>query len=115
VTVAFDVHGGGNASRVACGARHHFRTYAAGATLSFTGRVQPPPTGSWDVKLHSKICQGGSYQDFVKVDAHVNKHTGAFHGTFSAPAPGLYEFEAVLYLGGAETPTESGNVDLETH
>jgi len=115
VSVTLDIHGGGNASLVACGSPHHFRTYAAGSTLSFSGTVQPPPTGQWQVKLHSKICQGGTYQDFIKVDAHVNRRTGAFHGTFSAPPPGLYEFEAVLYLGGTESADESGNVDLKTH
>lgn len=113
-SVTFDLHGGGNTSKVACGDLHHFRTYAAGSSLSFTGRVQPVPSGHWTVKLHIKICQGGSYQDFSKVDAHINSHTGAFHGSFSAPSSGLYEVRAVLYLGTAES-TESDKVHLKTH
>jgi hypothetical protein len=111
--VTLDIHGGGNAFLAACGPRKHFRTYPAGSSLSFTGTVRPPPTGQWKVELHTKICQGGVYQDFIKYDAHINKRTGALYGTFSAPPRGLYEFEAVLYLGGTESTYESSNVDLE--
>jgi hypothetical protein len=113
VPMTLDLHGGGNASLVACGSRHHFRTYAGGSTISFTGRVRPLPGRQWKVELHTKICQGGVFQDFLKYDAHINPSTGAFYGTFRAPPRGLYEFESVLYLGGNETPTESDNVSIE--
>jgi hypothetical protein len=107
------VHGGGNASLVACGDTHHFRTYGVGASLSFSGAVQPVPSGQWKVKLHIKVCQGGAYQDFAKIDAHENQSTGTFHGNFSAPPPGLYEVRAVLYLGLTES-TQSDKVHLES-
>jgi hypothetical protein len=113
VSVTFVVHGGGNASLVACGDMHHFRTYGVGASLSFSGAVQPVPSGQWKIKLHIKVCQGGAYQDFAKIDAHENHSTGAFHGTFSAPPSGLYEVRAVLYLGATES-TESDKVHLES-
>jgi hypothetical protein len=112
-SVSFIVHGGGNASVLACGDMHHFRTYSAGASLSFSGTVRPVPGGQWKVKLHIKICQGGAYQDFAKLDAHENHTTGAFHGSFKAPQPGLYEVRAVLYLGTSES-TESDKVHVET-
>jgi hypothetical protein len=112
-SVTLDIHAGGNASLMACGSQQHFRTYAAGTVLSFTGAVQPVPSEPWGVKLHFKICQGGAYQDFSKVDAHTNNGTGAFHGTFSAPPRGLYEVEAVLYLRGTESAPESSNVNLK--
>jgi hypothetical protein len=113
VPITLDLHGGGNASLLACGAQHHFRTYAGGSSIAFTGRVRPRPSGQWKVELHTKICQGGVFQDFLKYDAHINPRTGAFYGTFRAPPRGLYEFESVLYLGSTETATESDNVSIE--
>jgi hypothetical protein len=115
ISVTLDVHGGGNASLAACGATQHFRTYPGGSSLSFTGNVRPAPSRQWKVELHFKICQGGVYQDFTawKTDAHINPRTGAFYGSFGAPPRGLYEIEAVLYLGSTETANESANVNVE--
>ncbi|MHB8658649.1 MAG: hypothetical protein ACYC91_11965 [Solirubrobacteraceae bacterium] len=101
------LHGGGNATISACGATHHYRTYAAGSPVSYSGSVQPVPAGRWKVKLHIKVCQGGSFADFAKVEAVRDKRTGTFTGTLNAPAAGEYSVRAVLYVDGtarAESP-----------
>lgn len=112
-SVSLHVYGGGNAYLDACGNLHHFRTYPAGTALKFTGAVAPVPAGRWKVELHITICQGGAYQDFEKIDAHINPANGAFDGTFSAPPSGLYDVIPVLYLGSVESK-EGDDVHIET-
>lgn len=111
--VSLDVHGGGNSYVVECGYLHHFRTYPTGSTLSFTGAIRPVPRGPWKVELHIKVCQGGAWQDFEKIEAQLNTRTGAFHGTFIAPASGMYDVIPVLYLGSVESK-QGDDVHVET-
>lgn len=101
-TVTLVLHGGGNAAIPACGAEHHYRTYARGTPVVFSGTVRPVPSGTWKVKLKIKVCSGGSFGDFVKIDATRDKHHGTFTGSFPAPATGLYEARAELYLGDSD-------------
>jgi hypothetical protein len=77
---------------------HHYRVYAAGATISYSGAVRPVPSEHWKIKLKLKVCSGGVFVDLVKVQAIRDKHTGAFHGSFPAPAAGDYEARAELYV-----------------
>jgi len=102
ITIALVLHGGGNAAIQACGSEHHYRTYAVGTTVAFSGTVSPIPSGRWKVKLKVKVCSGGSYSPFAKLDALRDKHTGTFSGSFQAPAAGVYDARAVLYLAGSE-------------
>jgi len=101
VSIAFTLRGGGNTSTRACGATHHYRTYASGAPVSFVGTVHPVPTGRWKVKLKIKICDGSSFRSFAKVDAQRRGSQGAFSGRFPAPPTGRYSIRAELYLSGA--------------
>lgn len=103
------LHGGGRATISACGSSHRYRTYPTGSSISFSGKVTPVPSGHWKVKLHLKACRGGSFTDFAKLDSRRDKHTGAFSGTFSAPAPGRYSVHAVLYLGGSPSTKSLGH------
>jgi len=100
ITYAISIllHGGGSLHARACGAAHHFRTYATGAPVRVTGTVRPIPTGSWKVKIKIKVCHGGSFGDFIRLDASRDKHHGTFSGSFPAPAPGDYEARAELYV-----------------
>ncbi len=101
VSIAFTLRGGGNTSTRACGATHHYRTYASGAPVSFVGTVHPVPTGRWKVKLKIKVCDGASFRSFAKVDAQRRGSQGAFSGGFPAPPTGRYSIRAELYLNGA--------------
>ncbi len=101
VSIAFTLRGGGNTSLRACGATHHYRTYASGAPVSFVGTVHPVPTGRWKVKLKIKVCDGASFRSFAKVDAQRRGSQGAFSGGFPAPPTGRYSIRAELYLSGA--------------
>jgi hypothetical protein len=95
--------GGSNATLSACGVLHHYRVYAAGTTISYSGTVTPVPTGHWKVKLKIKVCSGGTFIDLVKVDASRNDRTGVFRGTFPAPPTGDYEARAELYVADIRT------------
>ena len=97
------LHDGSNVSIAACGAEHHYRAYAVGATVKYSGAVSPIPSGRWKVKLKIKVCTGGRFTDVGKIEALRNKHTGAYSGSFQAPAAGIYEARATLYLNGAES------------
>lgn len=97
-SISLRLHGGGSATISACGVTHHYRTYAVGATVSFSGKVSPRPSGTWKVKVKIKVCTGGAFQDFTKIDAQRDKHHGTFSGTFPAPAAGLYAARAELYV-----------------
>jgi hypothetical protein len=109
-----DLHGGGDAMVSACGETHHYRTYAAGTTIAYTGTVSPIPQARWKVKLQIKICAGGTYIDVMKLDATRNKHTGAFSGTFTALPGGLYYARAELYVNDSEI-SDSDKVHFKTH
>lgn len=100
-TVVLIVHGGGTAEMSACGSRHHYRTYASGATVVYSGTVHPIPSGIWKVKLKIKVCSGGAFQYFTKLVAVRDKHFGTFRGTFPAPAAGIYELRATFYVHDA--------------
>jgi hypothetical protein len=93
---------------------HHFRTYAAGASLAFRGSVNPIPSARWKVKLKIKVCARGQFQDFTKFDVSTNKHRSTFKGTFAAPPAGLYYVRADLYVNGAVT-AESDKTHFSTH
>jgi hypothetical protein len=97
------LRGGSNASLTACGVVHHYRAYAAGTTVSYSGTVTPVPSGHWKVKLKIKVCSGGAFVDLIKVEATRDKHTGAFAGSFPAPAAGDYEARAELYVADVRT------------
>lgn len=96
------LHGGRSVSLRACGGEHHYRAYAAGATVRYSGTVSPIPTGRWKVKLKIKVCTGGTFTDAGKIEAMRDEHTGAFTGSFQAPGAGAYEARALLYLNGSE-------------
>lgn len=100
--VSIRLHGGSNATLTACGLQHHDHLYAPGSTIVFSGAVSPVPQVRWKVKLKIKVCRDGSYLDLGKFQVPVNKRTGTFSGSFPAPAPGLYEVTARLYLTGRE-------------
>lgn len=100
-SLTLTLRGGSNASLTACGRLHHYRVYDAGTTISYSGRVTPVPSGHWKVKLKIKVCSGGGFVDMVKVQATRDKHTGAFAGSFPAPAAGDYEARAELYVADA--------------
>lgn len=110
--ISVDLHGGGDVTVTACGETHHYRTYAARSRIAYTGTVSPIPHRAWKVKLKIKICRGGSFVDYEKLDATRNKHTGAFSGTFKAPRAGLYYARADLYLNGSES-SESDHVHFK--
>lgn len=101
-TVALRLHGGGNATVVACGASHHDKVYASGSTIHLTGAVTPVSPSHWKVKIKIKVCQNGAWVDMVKFQVPVNKRTGTFGGRFAAPAPGLYAATARLYITDVE-------------
>jgi hypothetical protein len=97
-SLTLTLRGGSNASLTACGRLHHYRVYEAGTTIRYSGTVTPVPSGHWKVKLKIKVCTGGVFVDMVKVQAIRDKHTGAFAGSFPAPAAGDYEARAELYV-----------------
>ncbi|MHB8659770.1 MAG: hypothetical protein ACYC91_17845 [Solirubrobacteraceae bacterium] len=99
--ISLVLHGGGDATSTACGATHHYRTYAIGAQVRFSGTVQPIPSGTWKVKLSIKVCAGGGFSDFTKIDVQRDKHRGTFSGSFPAPAAGRYSVRAELYVNGS--------------
>jgi hypothetical protein len=84
---------------------HHYRAYAAGTTISYSGTVAPIPSGHWKVKIKIKVCSGGAFVDLVKIEATRDRHTGAFAGSFRAPAAGDYEARAELYVADTRTAT----------
>lgn len=112
-TVTLVLHGGGNASLSACGETHHYRTYAAGSPVTFSGTVKPVPGGHWKVKLRIKVCQGQTFTDFAKIPAQKGP-SGAFSGSFNAPAKGDYAARAVLYVNGMPR-AESSKRHFATH
>lgn len=101
-TVTLVLHGGSNATSSACGAQHHYRVYAAGTTIAFSGSVTPIPTGHWKVKLKLKVCRGAAFVELTKLDSTRNRHTGAFTGSFPAPPAGSYEARAELYVDSVQ-------------
>jgi hypothetical protein len=101
--VAFRLHGGTRATVTACGAQHHDHVYSPGSKIVFTGAVKPLPAARWKVKVKIKVCQGGTYVDVVKLRVPVDKHTGSFSGSWTAPAAGSYEATARLYVNDVET------------
>jgi hypothetical protein len=110
--VAFKLHGGSNATLTACGLQHHDRVYPSGSSIVFSGAVTPVPSAQWKVKVKIKICQNGSYVDLSKFQVPVNNHTGSFSGSFPAPASGLYEATARLYITDVEV-TKSLEIHFE--
>jgi hypothetical protein len=102
-SITFAIKGGGDASVDACGAIHHYRTYAVGSQVRFAGTVRPIPSGRWKVKLKIKVCAGGSFAPFAKFDALRDKHRGTFSGSFAAPPAGAYSVRAVLYINGSSS------------
>lgn len=86
-----------------CGAQHHYRVYAAGTTINYSGSVKPVPSAHWKVKIKIKVCSGGAFSDLVKVEANRDNRTGAFRGSFRAPAVGDYEARAELYVADRQT------------
>lgn len=101
-TVSLELHGGTSSTVTACGLQHHQRRYPGGSTIKFSGSVKPIPNAQWKVKIKIKACQGGAYVDVSKFQVPVNKHTGTFAGTFSAPPAGFYEATARLYITDVE-------------
>jgi len=101
-TVTLRLHGGSSLSMTACGAEHHYWAYAVGAIVRYTGVVSPIPSGRWKVKLKIKVCTGATFREVGKIEALRDKHTGAYMGSFQAPAAGVYEARATLYLNGSE-------------
>lgn len=97
------LHRGANVNIGACGAEHHYRAYAVGVTVRYSGAVSPIPSGRWKVKLKIKVCTGGTFTDVGKIEALRDKHTGSFSGSFLAPAAGAYEARALLYVNGSES------------
>jgi len=69
--------------------------------VGFSGTVQPIPSGTWKVKLSIKVCSGGGFSDFTKIDVQRDKHRGTFSGSFPAPAAGRYSVRAELYVNGS--------------
>ncbi|HET9719824.1 MAG TPA: hypothetical protein VFP55_07090 [Solirubrobacteraceae bacterium] len=91
-----------------CGAQHHDHVYPAGSKIAFSGAVKPVPAARWKVKIKIKVCQGGAYVDVVKLEVPVDKHTGTFSGSWTAPGAGIYEATARLYVNGVETAKSVG-------
>jgi hypothetical protein len=112
-SVSLVLHGGGNATSGACGAVRHYKTYAPGSNVLFTGQVSPIPSAVWKVKLKIKFCSGGQFQDLTKIDTTENKHHGTFTVSFPAPHTGLYEARAELYVNDAKV-TESSDLHFAT-
>ena len=71
--------------------------------ITFSGAVSPIPSEHSKVKLKIKVCRGSNFVDLTKIDASENRHTGAFRGSFPAPASGAYKVRAELYFGTTET------------
>ena len=113
-SITFAIKGGGDASVDACGAMHHYRTYAVGSQVRFAGTVRPIPSGRWKVKLKIKVCAGGSFAPYAKFDALRDKHRGTFSGSFAAPPAGLYSVRAVLYINGSSSG-DSLKHHVQTH
>ena len=52
------------------------------------------------MKLKIKVCSGGAFQDFMKLQTVPDKHDGTFGGSFKVPPAGIYELRATLYVHG---------------
>jgi hypothetical protein len=98
--VVLDLKGGGNDQATACGAHHHYTSFAHAGQIRFGGTVAPLPAVRWKVKVKLKVCRGHVFQDLLKVDTAEDKHRGSFTGSTAAPKPGRYFARASLYENG---------------
>src|SRR5437763_9741147 len=62
--VTLAVGGGtGNLNGVECGKQEAFEHYDFPAQVTYSGTVNPAPSGRWKVKLKLKRCNGWSFVD----------------------------------------------------
>jgi hypothetical protein len=85
-----------------------------GVPIVFSGTVTPVPSARWKVKIKVKVCRGGGFVDFTKLDVAVDKHHGRFSGTLAAFPAGAYDARAELYIGGVQS-VRSAKRHFSTH
>lgn len=85
----------GNLNATACDKQEAFYDYTAPAQVSYSGTVNPVPSGRWKVKVKLKRCAGNG---FVDADSQkiVGQNDGHFSGVFPVPAKGAYSLRARL-------------------
>jgi hypothetical protein len=87
--------GTGNLNAVACGKQEAFEHYDFPAQVTYSGTVNPAPSGRWKVKLKLKRCQGSSFSD-ADSQKIVGQSNGQFSGVFVISTRGAYSLRAAL-------------------